>query len=135
MLDSELSFHSRILKKNILWFRWKQLIQLMSMWLTLIVNYNTFQLQQMLSALRFIQKYINLCSKDERKSYRVGTSLHEGDRIFVFGWTNRLTNFRPHWHLLRTPKHTDWNVFLFLFFFFHCRNKCQTSLEKKHYSE
>jgi len=33
-------------------------------------------------ALRFNQKYLNLCSEDERKSYRVGVIT---DRIFILG--------------------------------------------------
>ncbi len=34
-------------------------------------------------ALGFHQKYLNLCSKDERRSYRFGTEVIN-DRIFIF---------------------------------------------------
>jgi len=45
------------------------------------------------SALRFHQKYLNLCSEDERSSYGVGTTWGwvNTDRIFIFGWTVPLT--------------------------------------------
>ncbi len=39
--------------------------------------------------LRFHQKYLNLCSKDERRSYRMTWGCVINDRIF--GWTNSLT--------------------------------------------
>ena len=43
--------------------------------------------------LRFHQKYLNLCSEDERRSYAVGTTWGWviTDRILIFGWTNSLT--------------------------------------------
>jgi len=43
-------------------------------------------------AIGFYQKYLNLCSKDERRSYRCGTTwgLVINDIIFIFGWTNPL---------------------------------------------
>jgi len=43
-------------------------------------------------ALRFNQKFLNLCSEDERRSYGVGTTWGwaNTDRIFIFGWTNPL---------------------------------------------
>ncbi len=36
--------------------------------------------------------YLNLCSEDERRSYRFGTTggWVINDRIFIFGWTNPL---------------------------------------------
>ncbi len=39
------------------------------------------------------QKYLNLCSEDERRSYRFGTTWERviNDRIFIFGWTVPLT--------------------------------------------
>ncbi len=42
-----------------------------------------------LRALRFKQKYLNLCSEDERRSYGFGTTRGWviNDRIFIFGWT------------------------------------------------
>ncbi len=40
-------------------------------------------------ALRFHQKYLNLCSEDERRSYGFGMTWGWviNDRIFIFGWT------------------------------------------------
>ncbi len=40
-------------------------------------------------ALRFHQKYLNLCSKEEWRSHRFGTTWWRviNDRIFIFGWT------------------------------------------------
>ncbi len=40
-------------------------------------------------ALIFHQKYLNLCSEDERRSYGFGTTWGWviNDRIFIFGWT------------------------------------------------
>ncbi len=40
-------------------------------------------------ALRFDQKYLNLCSEDERRSYGFGTTWGWviNDRIFIFRWT------------------------------------------------
>ncbi len=45
-----------------------------------------------LRALRFKQKYLNLCSDDERRSYGFGTTWGWviNDIIFIFGWTNPL---------------------------------------------
>ena len=49
-------------------------------------------------ALRFDQKYLNLCSKDERRSYGVGTTWGWviTDRIFIFGLTNPLNKLNKH---------------------------------------
>ncbi len=43
-------------------------------------------------ALGFHQKYLILCSEDERSSYGFGTTWGWGinDRIFIFGWTMSL---------------------------------------------
>ncbi len=43
--------------------------------------------------LRFYQKYLNLCSEDERKSYGFGTTWGWviNDRIFILGWTMHLS--------------------------------------------
>ncbi len=43
-------------------------------------------------ALRFHQKYLNLCSEDEQRSYGFGTTWEWviNNRIFIFGWTNPL---------------------------------------------
>ncbi len=54
-------------------------------------------------ALGFHQKYLNLCSKDERWSYSLGTTwgwvIH--DTIFIFGWTNPLNcKTKSIWSLL-----------------------------------
>ncbi len=40
-------------------------------------------------ALGFHQQYLNLCSEDERRSYRFGTTWGWviNDRIHIFGWT------------------------------------------------
>ncbi len=40
-------------------------------------------------ALRFHQKYLNLCSEDEQRSYEFGTTWGWviNDRIFIFRWT------------------------------------------------
>ncbi len=40
-------------------------------------------------ALRMHQKYLNLCSEDERRSYVFGTTWGcvINDRFFIFGWT------------------------------------------------
>ncbi len=45
-------------------------------------------------ALGFHQKYLNLCSEDERRSYGFGTTWEWviNDRIFIFGWTNSLNS-------------------------------------------
>ncbi len=45
-----------------------------------------------LRALRFKQKYLNLCSEDEQRSYGFGTTsgLVINDIIFIFVWTNPL---------------------------------------------
>ncbi len=45
-------------------------------------------------ALGFHQKYLNLCSEDERRSYGFGTTWGRviKDRIFILGWTNPLIN-------------------------------------------
>ncbi len=45
-----------------------------------------------LRAFRFHQKYLNLCSEDERRSYGFGTTWGWiiNDRILIFGWTNPL---------------------------------------------
>ncbi len=45
-----------------------------------------------LRALRFKQKYLNLCSDDERRSYGFGTTSGWviNDILFIFGWTNPL---------------------------------------------
>jgi len=42
--------------------------------------------------LGFHQKYLNLCSEDERRSYRYGTTWGWviNDRNFIFGWTKYL---------------------------------------------
>ncbi len=44
------------------------------------------------TALRFHQKYLNLCFEDEWRSYRFETTRGWviNDRIFIFGWTNPL---------------------------------------------
>ncbi len=65
--------------------------------------------------LRFHQKYLNLCSKDERRSYGFGMTWGWviNDRIFIFGWTNTLSWYlflqyaicSLPWHPLR-PVHT-----------------------------
>ncbi len=41
-------------------------------------------------ALRFHQKYLNLCSEDEQRTYGFGTTWGWiiDDRIFILGWTN-----------------------------------------------
>ncbi len=46
-------------------------------------------------ALRFHQKYLNLCSEDERRSYRFGVTWGWviNDRIFTFGWTIPLSSW------------------------------------------
>ncbi len=43
-------------------------------------------------ALGFHQKYLNLCSEDERRSHGFGTTWGGviNDSIFIFGWTNPL---------------------------------------------
>ncbi len=43
--------------------------------------------------VRFHQKYLNLCSEDERRSYGFRTTWGRviNDRIFILGWTNLLT--------------------------------------------
>jgi len=43
--------------------------------------------------LGFHQKYLNLCSEDERRSYGCGTTWGWviNDRNFIFGWTYPLT--------------------------------------------
>ncbi len=49
-------------------------------------------------ALRFQQKYLHLCSKDERRSYRFGTTSGWviNDIIFIFGWPNPLRPWYTH---------------------------------------
>ncbi len=56
-------------------------------------------------SLKLNQKFINLCSKDERRSYGFGTTWGWvfNDRIFIFGWTKPLKKrrdksfFIPNW--------------------------------------
>ncbi len=50
-----------------------------------------------LRALRFHQKYLNLCSEDERRSHGFGTTWRWViyDRIFIFGWTIPLIPVAP----------------------------------------
>ncbi len=45
-------------------------------------------------ALGFHQKYLNLCSEYEQRSYRFGMTWGWviDDRIFIFGWTNPLSS-------------------------------------------
>ncbi len=58
------------------------------------LDLETFQLHCCLCegqrALRFNQKYLNLCSEDEQRSYGFGTTWGWviNDRIFILGWTN-----------------------------------------------
>ncbi len=49
----------------------------------------------------FHQKCLNLCSKDERSSYRFGTiwGWVSNDRIFIIGWTIFLNNLVYLWPL------------------------------------
>ncbi len=58
---------------------------------------------------RIHQKYLNLCSEDERRSYRFRTTWGWviNDRIFIFGWTIPLR--------LITLKHLSWNLIIHLF--------------------
>ncbi len=48
-------------------------------------------------ALRFHQKYLNLCSEDERRSYEFGTTWEWviNDRILFFGLTIPLKSYQP----------------------------------------
>ncbi len=54
---------------------------------TLIVFINLLSMEGQ-RALGFHQKYLNLCSEDEQRSYRFRTTWGRviNDRIFVFGW-------------------------------------------------
>ncbi len=54
--------------------------------LTVVVTLLSMEGQR---ALGFHQKYLNLCSKDERRSYGFGSTWGWviNDRIFIFGWT------------------------------------------------
>ncbi len=47
-------------------------------------------------ALGFHQKYLNLCSKDEQRSYRFETTWGSeiNDRIFIFGWIITFKTFK-----------------------------------------
>ncbi len=58
-------------------------------------------------ALEFHQKYLNLCSEDEHRSYGFGTSWGWViyDRIFIFGWTIPLMFSTETWY--QTPLKTD----------------------------
>ncbi len=44
------------------------------------------------------QKYLNLCSENEQRSYRFGTTWGWviNDRIFIFGWTIPLNSNQAH---------------------------------------
>ncbi len=55
----------------------------------------TLMFTQNQKALRFHQKYLNLCSEDERRSYGFGTTWGWviNDWIFIFGWTTPLSEF------------------------------------------
>ncbi len=52
--------------------------------LTMVVHLLSMEGQK---ALGFLQKYLNLCSEDERRSYRFGTTWGWvfNDRIFILG--------------------------------------------------
>ncbi len=68
--------------------------------LATFLDMGTFQVvllsMEGLRALRFKQKYLNLCSDDERRSYWFGTTSGWviKEVIFIFGWTNPLRE--PH---------------------------------------
>ncbi len=66
-----------------------------------------------LRALRFKQKYLNLCSEDEQRSYGFGTTSGWviNDIIFIFGWTNPFI-FQDLKDLHHTWLIFDWLVYL-----------------------
>jgi len=66
------------------------LTSLLCFWALILVV--TLQAMQGLRTLRSYQKYLNLCSEDERRFYGFGTTWEWviNDRIFIFGWTNPL---------------------------------------------
>ncbi len=69
-------------------------------------------------ALRFHQKYLNLCSEDERRSYGFGTTWGWviNDRIIIFWWTNLLTMsqaaLKTLYYKLKAYKWTQWCSYL-----------------------
>ncbi len=68
-------------------------------------------------ALEFHQKYLNLCSKDEQRSYGFGTTWGWviNDRIFIFGWTIPLRYLIETWY--QTPLMTDFiSIYIFRFY-------------------
>ncbi len=62
-------------------------------------------------ALGFHQKYLHLCSEDERRFYGIRTRWGWiiNDKIFIFGWTISLT--------------LSWNVSWKCFYWYSCLNK------------
>ncbi len=60
--------------------------------LTTLLGLGKFWFPCCLCRVRFHQKYLNLCSEDEQRSYWFGTTWGWviNDRIFIFGWTNPL---------------------------------------------
>ncbi len=71
------------------------LTSLLCFWALILVV--TLQAMQGLRTLRSYQKYLNLCSEDEWRSYGFGTTWEWviNDRIIIFGWTNPLRHVNP----------------------------------------
>ncbi len=65
-----------------------------------------------LIALRFHQKYLNLCSEDERRSYEFGTTWGWviNDRIFILGWTNPLKSIFSNYRCWTTNPYIHYTV-------------------------
>ncbi len=61
------------------------------------LNFDHGSILQGQRALRILQKYLTLCSEDERRSYGFGTTWGWviNDRIFIFGWTIPLRKLPP----------------------------------------
>ncbi len=60
--------------------------------------------------LGFYQKYLNLCSEDEQRSYGFGATWGRvvNDRIFIFGWTIPLSSlYKNRGHQTAVPP-TEW---------------------------
>ncbi len=71
---------------------------------------------------RFHQKYLNLCSEDEQRSYGFETTWGWviNDIIFIFGWTNPLICLWKQWYIFQDSlmnRKFIWyrNVFIILF--------------------
>jgi len=84
-------------------------------WFDTLIH-NAPKLPELHWAIGFHQKYLNLCSEDERRSYRCGTTWGWviNDRNFILGWTNPLNIIYVNYLNLNNKKAILWNKSFFL---------------------